>query len=549
MPKFEGDPYETEYAVIEEIEILREGVWNGYPYNQEFIEEISLTYDPSVVRAPLMLGHWGEGDGPEQGHVLALKAVDVKTDTGYVSLRAVVGFLESAAELIKGGMFNERSISWWDWYPMKGFAYLLHLALLGDANPGSVGMDPIIFSPLDKDSEFGNESENEGDLNARRLNTFNAMAMALSFKPENLRWSKESDEDNSDIRFEVRKSSRFQPGTMRIRQISKKDGIRALAGTLKSEYLPDGKSSDAVFNQYILFSEAAGWTLKKAKNWIESRKSLDIEAESGNIDNDTGKKTVTNNIELIPGLAPDENNSLTATAEGGLNMVTDTETIAAKVGQDGKVEEVVKEEELKKTTLSEELAPPKAKVQSRDITLIQPGNIQDKQKTTAELQLEIDTEKGRVQEEYDELEKELLLEKFNIRHAQCTAQCRTLLATGHLIPSQFELGIVECLAAIPDELAITETKTDGTKSEHRVRDRLLDILKEGGRVKLRGEVTPRVDESQTAGPNADLDRLDAQGVDTRSERLRRKFTEAEPEKNQADIMVMVEAELRKDGGR
>ena len=541
MPKFEGDPYETEYAVIEKIEIMREGIWNGYPYTPEFIEEITLTYDTSVIRAPLMLGHWGEGDGPEHGHVLELEMVDEKTDTGQVSLYATVGFLESAAELIKDGMYNERSICWWDWYPMKGFAYLLHLALLGDANPASVGMDPIKFTPKNQESEFegaGDEAVNEGDLNAHRLNTFNAMATALSFQPENLKWDKEF--EDGDIRYEVRKLSRFMPGTIRIRMISKKDGIRALAGNLKTEYLPEGKSGDALFNQYILFSEEAGWTLKKAKAWIESRKTLDIEAESNDIKNKTINITV-GSVESTPGTDPVDNNSLTATAEGGNSMSPEPETTAT-VGQDGNEEQLAAEEVVA-------ALQPIAKVQSREVSLIQPGNLNDKAKTTQQLQAAIEAEKGKAQEEFDELEVQLLKEKFEVRLSQTDAMCRILLASGHMLPSQFELGVVECLAAIPDELEIEETAEDGSKIKYRIRNRLLEILKEGGRVKLRGEVTPRVDESKADGPDADLDRLDAKGMDTRSERLRRKLTEKFPDKKSDEIMVLVEDEIRKDGGR
>jgi hypothetical protein len=147
------------------------------------------------------------------------------------------------------------------------------------------------------------------------------------------------------------------------------------------------------------------------------------------------------------------------------------------------------------------------------------------------------------------LEVQLLKEKFDVRFAQTDAMCRILLASGHMLPSQFELGVVECLAAIPDELEIEETAKDGSKIKYRIRDRLLEILKEGGRVKLRGEVTPRVDESKADGPDADLDRLDAKGMDTRSERLRRKLTEKFPDKKSDEIMVLVEDEIRKDGGR
>ena len=82
---------------------------------------------------------------------------------------------------------------------------------------------------------------------------------------------------DSDIVYNVREDSRFLAGTVRSRAISAAEGIIALAGQLKPEYLPSDKRAESLFNQSILFSIERGWTIQKAKAWVKSRRSLSAE--------------------------------------------------------------------------------------------------------------------------------------------------------------------------------------------------------------------------------------------------------------------------------
>jgi hypothetical protein len=421
---------------------------------------------------------------------------------------------------------------------------------------------------------------------AMKLSAFENITKDVKYNPENLNWRMDS--ESGDIIFKVREMSRFTPGSLRIKTISKDEGIRANAGLLKSEYLPEGRNKESLFNESILFNIERGWTLKKAKSWIEEKKTLSLDFEDefyeliidetenswryrvrppGNFRQDTFRTVSISKKEgisavmgkLKPDKVPKDKNPdsmviqsvifskdkdwtkekvtkwiqehkdtldvlqvendensikfLTATAEGGQNMPNDTVTTAKDGGQ------------LGTGTVAEE-----KKVESSVVTLVEAGSILDRQKTTEQLIGDIESQKSKTQAELDELEKELRKEMFATSFVQVTARCRTLLATGHLIPSQFELHVVELLASIPEECGIEIISKDGVKKKIKTRDGLLEVLKEGGRVKLRGEVTPRIDETEDEGPNADLDKLDRKGISTESERMRRKLTEKYPNK-------------------
>lgn len=82
---------------------------------------------------------------------------------------------------------------------------------------------------------------------------------------------------DSDIIYTVRTDSRFIPGTLRSRAIDSAQGIIALAGQLKPEYLPPDRKPESLFNQAVLFSIEKGWDIVKAKAWVTSRRSLAAE--------------------------------------------------------------------------------------------------------------------------------------------------------------------------------------------------------------------------------------------------------------------------------
>jgi len=537
MPRFEGDPYEQEYAKIVEIEVVREGTWNNRFYGQEFIEDIAASYDLSIVRAPVIFGHGGflEPEFEALGHILALQHVDEKSDKGLHKVIATVGLLDSGVETIESGEANERSISWWDFYPLQGIPYMLHLALLGNSNPAVVGMDPIVFSVNNVQDEIDAHSSVQQTVDSDRIAArANLANMIVEQLPEstNLNWAR----TDEDISYKVRELSRFQSGTLRTRQISSKSGIRAEAGLLKKEYVPEGKKNDAVFNRVILFSREKGWTFLKAKAWVEGKASLS--AELTEPDNNEVEIDVKINVEtnVKEGTDPvtetvdgsNTSNILTATAEGGPTMPDVVETAAPVDGHEGDDAPV-------------ESTQPTPVVTATTVSLIEPESIDDLQKKTDALRVTIDAEKSQAQQEYEKLFRQLQEESFKNRKAKLTAISRTMLSEGFIVPAHIEGGIVECLSAIPDELEIELQLSDGNSVKRKVSDQLFELFKLGGRVKLKGEVSAHTSiKDDTKGPNADLDRLDASGFDTTTERLRRKLSEEYPDKNATEIMVMVE---------
>ena len=88
--------------------------------------------------------------------------------------------------------------------------------------------------------------------------TLDAKEAKGSVEPEE---SKPVEETDDYIRVRVRLASEFEEGSFRTIDISKTQGIKAVIGRLK------GKTSTTV--QAYLFDKEKGWTVAKAKAWVE----------------------------------------------------------------------------------------------------------------------------------------------------------------------------------------------------------------------------------------------------------------------------------------
>ena len=252
--KYENDPYEVEYALIQDVEVVREGTWNWSVYGEEFLNEIALTYDPAMLRAKVAKDH--EYYGPAFGHVLALRVEDDVSAEGSFKLVATVGFLETGKAMIESGEYNERSIGWASFHPTPGFPYLWEFSLLGVNTPAAVGMEPIIFKEEDAEKmtqQLEIDRVNDGQTQEAIMNQ--------------LAWEKTEEY----IKHQLRQPSRFKDETIRTIELDEDEGIMAVVGKLKPEYVPEGGKVASMVMQNVMFNLKKGWTLAKAKAWIGER--------------------------------------------------------------------------------------------------------------------------------------------------------------------------------------------------------------------------------------------------------------------------------------
>lgn len=511
--KFPGDPYETEYAEIVDIEICREGVWNGWDWTPEMLEEIAASYDIKLLRAPLQRTHWGDGGGLVLGHILKPYMKDEGGDMGVVSLFAKVGILTEGVELIQDGQVNERSVSISSWYPTQGLWYLCHLMLISDTNPAVSGMEPIRFS-----GEIIDEDRSESVIKDPEY------AFALSYQPQNLNWSKEE----GDIKFRVRESSRFQNGTLTIRAVNREQGIRAEVGELKSEYLPEGKDSKSLFTRYYLFAIEKEWNLPKAKEWIQNKKTLTAEF----IEPDPNLEIKT--IAEIPNQINKEVNKSTnqaaaSRAEGGIDM-PDTEVEKTATGADGKIETTPNTTTT--PTAAAEIKEPE-KLASPEVIRVQDKSVFDVRNQNQELL--------RTKEEADSRTYEALLSENEALQKKITendrafygSTLRTLLTQGYIAPVQMKMGLEDVLIAASKTL-IKVLSEAGIETEENLADRIVKILQVHGKMYLKGEVVTydELDE----GVDDDLAKQKSLGADTKLaesvEKLKRKY----PNKGQFELL-------------
>ena len=251
--KYKDDPYQIEYAAIENVEILREGTWNWREYDREFMDEMALLYDPTMLRAKVIKDH--DYRGPAFGHVLALRVEDDPSAEGVYRLMATTGFLEEGKAMVESGEYNERSQGWASFYPTPGFPYLWEFSLLGANTPAVYGMGPIVFTEEDEDTmmqQLAIDHVNEGL-------TSEAIANKLT-------WEK----DDEYIQHKVRNKSRFRTA-LRTVELDVEAGVLAKVGKLKAKYVGDDGDPNSLVMQSVMFVLDKGWTLAKAMAWVGSR--------------------------------------------------------------------------------------------------------------------------------------------------------------------------------------------------------------------------------------------------------------------------------------
>jgi len=490
--KFDRDPYQIEYEAIQDVEVLREGNWNGRDYDASFIEDISNTYDINTLRAPLQRTHWGDGGTGAIGHILDLKVKDDLSPDGVISLVAVTGFLKEGVDLIESGQINERSISWSDYYPMNGLPYLLHLMIIGDANPASIGMDPISFNPDKKEKATIEKLTNaslEGELG--------------------LSWTANDEEFN----FRVRVDSRFKDGTMRDVWLDKKAGIKSVVGKLNPAYLSEGQDPESLFKKSITFLRNKNWTFKLAKEWVL------VQKENGNL-----------TMEFTTQEDQDEINSkhlnkITVPEISGINPIEtrskDMSDIDEKVQDNSGNPPIILEPD-----------PTSAPTPANDTMsyTVEPESATDLERTNAELskQLEAQTKKNiQLKREYaDKLQRTV----NDLKAKTIETEVDQLLVDEYITPAYKEQGLVQILAALPE----ADFELRGKKVSYR--DAFYRLLTFNGKLKIKHEFKSKMSPLGKTGED-EFSALEAAGKSNNTDLARLAIKISEDEKIPYDVAL------------
>ena len=594
--KYENDPYEVEYALIQDVEVVREGTWNWSVYGEEFLNEIALTYDPAMLRAKVAKDH--EYYGPAFGHVLALRVEDDVSAEGSFKLVATVGFLETGKAMIESGEYNERSIGWASFHPTPGFPYLWEFSLLGVNTPAAVGMEPIIFKEEDAEKmtqQLEIDRVNDGQTQEAIMNQ--------------LAWEKTEEY----IKHQLRQPSRFKDETIRTIELDEDEGIMAVVGKLKPEYVPEGGKVASMVMQNVMFNLKKGWTLAKAKAWVGERSlaTIDVtissvvafqdipiaegelvadenaesllapfEAEArrriyagdedgDNIDWDKYRNcylwydpdnkekhesyklpiadVVDGELKVIPEALAAVTKELSEIPEADIQGVkSHLEKYYEKMGKEFPWKADAKESPEGVNTISDSttneggIKMPETGVDEKidnPIVVKEVGSTEDLSSENVELREIMERREIEAQET-------LRRENVELREKAEVARCesvkslvRTMHAEGYITGAQVEMGLADALAVIPDDAAIPV----GDKQRNAV-DIITDVLRFGGKLKLKLEIAKDILSNDPGDP---LIKARAHGIDTSVEERRIQLMKDNPKMSHADALDKAYREVRK----
>jgi len=587
--KYEKDPYQVDYALIQDVEILVEGTWNWQGYDEEFLNEIALTYDPAMLRAKVARDH--DYYGPAFGHVLALHVKDDVSAEGAFSLVATVGFLESGKAMVESGEYNERSIGWASFHPTPGFPYLWEFSLLGANTPAAVGMEPIIFKEEDAEKmtrQLEIDRVNEGQ-------SLDAIANQLA-------WEKTEEY----IRHQVRQPSRFIEKKLRTVELDEEAGIMAKVGKLKPEYIPEGSKASSMVIQNVMFSLDKDWTLAKAKAWIGERNlaALDViiasvvafqdlamadeEMEWDNdaaedhrreyaggeddidwdkyregflwYDSDEKEKfgsyklpiadVVDGDLKAVPRGVFAAAGAIGG-ARGGVD-IPDDDVAGVKSHLEKYYDKMDRKAPWQKETSGDapdgapDLAISKTteggKAMSEKVadggstTVIEKGSTANLAAENAAIREEKERQEQLTQEKLLRENTELneLLESAKLEAIK--SDVRTMHAEGYITAAQVEMGLVDALAVIPDKKIVVGDR------ERSAVDIIKDVLMYGGKLKLKLEIAKDILNEDSGDP---LVKARAHGIDTAVEERRRQLMRDNPEMSYTEALDRATMEVKK----
>lgn len=485
----------VEYAEIISMDILFPGKVNWTDVSPDMLKEAANSYDPEFLRAPIVLDHVMAG--PAYGHVLSLEYFEGKTAKDNIRLKAKVGLFEGAIAMIESGEWNERSVFMDSYYPTPGIWYLRHLSLLGAANPAVPGMPLVVLPSMEEADDV--EASQESDI-YKRLIASALMAV----------W----DRGDEYVRYRVRPVTSFKDGTFRTVTLSRKDGIKAVQGKLQKKYVPKGRNANSMVNQSILF-EIDKWDLAKAKKWVKNKQaklSADFDEDEKLLPGWCTNLIATDyqgielpaeyqivSVDIIPGridarikesidsaevdLAVENKELLSAKADGGKTTMSEKETDTADVAtqEPGEKGEKKKEPATTDTAEKQTATPePTILVETESVDDLRGQNIR-----MAQEQAEIE-ERARLAEVKlrDRLKKDTIATKLTIIENTVA----NLRVDGYISPAQQNFGLAAALNYIPEDATVKLADSNGKEIEVRAIDVILECLKMGGKLKLKGEL-------------------------------------------------------------
>lgn len=122
-----------------ELEVFRTGDYGPKGiYQEEDLERIATSYDPSRHEAPVTLDH--AIDGPAHGWVTRLRRL------GDRLLATVTRLSPALAESLRSGAYRKRSVELYRAHPQTGAPYLRAVSFLGAAVPEVKGLTDPVFA-------------------------------------------------------------------------------------------------------------------------------------------------------------------------------------------------------------------------------------------------------------------------------------------------------------------------------------------------------------------------------------------------------------------
>lgn len=425
----------VDYSDIQKIEIMKPGKWNGIEFTPAILRDAAASYDPHLLKAPIVLDHKEEGQA--YGHILDLEFVDSKSDKEDFSLMATIGFFPEGAFMLNSGRWSERSVFIDDRYPTPGIPYIRHLSLLGAANPAVSGMKPVDEEPAPETMPEEKPAPEIEEL---------PEAFQLKLQEININGYFVWDLTDKFVRYRVRPPSRFQNGedgtanTFRTVWLSEKEGINSVQGKLRKAYVPKGKDADSMIVQSILFVKEK-WELAKAKTWIRDHE--------GKLNN--------SGIYLSH-----------AVFDNGIIL-------------DRSVEKTMPEEIINPDPVTPATPPPHAEDTTAQLH-IEPGSLESMKAENAKLR----ADNLKLIESHNQNERklnaQLKLTNQQMRENTINARLDRLLAGSYITPAYIEEGLKQIFDILPDESTV---EVHGKKIK--ASDALERLIELNGKLKIREE--------------------------------------------------------------
>lgn len=171
---------------VDWVEVFRAGDYGSKGnFTVADLDRMAEDYDPSMHEAPVVIGHPAE-DAPAWGWVEKLRRAG---NSLWAKLRQVQPEFE---DMVRRGLFKQRSIALYSQFEKTGRPYLRHLGFLGAAPPHVKGLKPLFgFSGYAQVIEFSDTPPEQTPTRLVRATVVSAGYIPVD--PESLELAREAD--------------------------------------------------------------------------------------------------------------------------------------------------------------------------------------------------------------------------------------------------------------------------------------------------------------------------------------------------------------------